>query len=170
MIVNKVQWKTYLSWQQRHHAVSKEINIFKCSFFQLSVENEPGLFWLHFSSLYDWSRKLAPLSIVVKTKPNRVLVIRIFPRALSGLLVFTLSSHWLFRVSSFLLIGRMINLIFFLTTLNRKTLYMVRHIDIKPAPLCGTEECWQTFCRCIDCQICTIWSISSCDKSVPAGA
>ena len=50
--------------------------------FQLSVENNPGQLWFSFSSLYDWSRKLAPLSqpINFKTKSNRDSVTRVFPR------------------------------------------------------------------------------------------
>ena len=50
--------------------------------FQLSVGNNPGQLWFSFSSLSDWSRKLAPLSqpINFKTKSNRDSVTRVFPR------------------------------------------------------------------------------------------
>ena len=42
----------------------------------------PGLHWFCFTSLCDWSRKLAPSSqpIRCKTKTNRDLVTRVFPR------------------------------------------------------------------------------------------
>ena len=50
--------------------------------FQLSVESNPGLRWFFFTVLCEWSRKLAPPSkpIRYKTKTNRDLVTRVFPR------------------------------------------------------------------------------------------
>ena len=50
--------------------------------FELSVESNLGLHWFCFTMLCDWSRKLAPLSqpIRCKTKTNRELVTRVFPR------------------------------------------------------------------------------------------
>ena len=62
----------------------------------LGVKSNIGLFWFCFTSLYDWTRKLALLSqpIRFKTKTNRHLVTRVF-RARAGLFVFTLSSNWL---------------------------------------------------------------------------
>ena len=50
--------------------------------FQLSVESNPGLHWFCFTRLCDWSRKLAPSSQPIrrKTKTNRDLVTRVFPR------------------------------------------------------------------------------------------
>ena len=50
--------------------------------FQLSVESNPGLHWFCFTLLCEWSRKLAPPSkpIRYKTKTNRDLVTRVFPR------------------------------------------------------------------------------------------
>ena len=50
--------------------------IFNC------VENNPGLDWFCFTTLCDWSRKLAPPSqpIRCKTKTNRDLVTHVFPR------------------------------------------------------------------------------------------
>ena len=50
--------------------------------FQLSVESNPGLHWFCFTTLCDWSRKLAPPSqpIRYKTKTNHDLVTRVFPR------------------------------------------------------------------------------------------
>ena len=48
----------------------------------MSVESDPGLHWFWFAMHGDWSRKLAPLSqpIRCKTKTNRDLVTRVFPR------------------------------------------------------------------------------------------
>ena len=73
--------------------------------FQLSVENNPGQLWFSFSSLYDWSRKLAPLSqpINFKTKSNRDSVTRVFPRFMQFATVFTLISHWLVVMFSFMI-------------------------------------------------------------------
>ena len=50
--------------------------------FQFSVESNPGLHWFCFTVLCEWSRKLAPPSkpIRYKTKTNRDLVTRVFPR------------------------------------------------------------------------------------------
>ena len=54
----------------------------KKSNFQLSVDNNPGLFWFWLTLLSDWSRKLAPSSqpIRYKTKNKRGMVNRVFPR------------------------------------------------------------------------------------------
>ena len=48
----------------------------------MSVESNPRLYWLSFSLLYDWVRKLASHSQPVrcKTKTNPDLVARVFPR------------------------------------------------------------------------------------------
>ena len=48
----------------------------------MSVESNPGLHWFCFTVLCEWSRKLAPPSkpIRYKTKTNRDLVTRVFPR------------------------------------------------------------------------------------------
>ena len=48
----------------------------------MSVERNPGLHWFCFTVLCEWSRKLAPPSkpIRYKTKTNRDLVTRVFPR------------------------------------------------------------------------------------------
>ena len=48
----------------------------------MSVESNPGLHWFCFTLLCEWSRKLAPPSkpIRYKTKTNRDLVTRVFPR------------------------------------------------------------------------------------------
>ena len=53
-----------------------------------------------FTSLCDWLRKLAPLSLAIRcvTRTNHDLVACVFPR-------FTWSSHWSSRVYSFHLIG-----------------------------------------------------------------
>ena len=87
----------------------------------MSVESNPRLYWLSFSLLYDWVRKLASHSQPVrcKTKTNPDLVARVFPRFRLigcsyfefslGLRVIFLSFDWLLRF-----IG------FFYTTLNRK--------------------------------------------------
>ena len=48
----------------------------------MSVESNPGLHWVCFTTFCDWSRKLAPLSQPVrcKTNSNRDLVTHVFPR------------------------------------------------------------------------------------------
>ena len=48
----------------------------------MSVKRNPGLHWFCFTVLCEWSRKLAPPSkpIRYKTKTNRDLVTRVFPR------------------------------------------------------------------------------------------
>ena len=48
----------------------------------MSVESNSGLHWFCFTVLCEWSRKLAPPSkpIRYKTKTNRDLVTRVFPR------------------------------------------------------------------------------------------
>ena len=56
-----------------------------------------------------------------KSKTNRDLVVCVFPRC-RQLVVFTLSSHWLLKALSFLLIGRCDHFGFGFTTLNRKAL------------------------------------------------
>ena len=59
-----------------------------------------------FTTLCDWSRKLAPLSqpIRCKTRTNRDLVTSI-SRARGGLRVFILSPHWLILIFTVVLIG-----------------------------------------------------------------
>ena len=56
--------------------------LLRYSNFQFSVESNPGLHWFCFTVLCEWSRKLAPPSkpIRYKTKTNRDLVTRVFPR------------------------------------------------------------------------------------------
>ena len=76
-----------------------------------------------FNSLCDWSRKLAPLSkpknATLKPITSRSLS---FSRALGSSFVFSLGSHWLVKVFSFLLIGRCDYFGFGFTTLNWKKL------------------------------------------------
>ena len=50
--------------------------------FFFSVESNPGYHWFRFTTLYDWSRKLAPPSrpIRCKTKSNLNLVTCVFAR------------------------------------------------------------------------------------------
>ena len=64
----------------------------------------------NFTTLCDWSRKLATWSLA-------------FSRAWGLLPVFTLSSHWLPLKFSFVLIGHYDYFVFGFTTLNRKALY-----------------------------------------------
>ena len=56
------------------------------AFFQLNVESNPVLYWFCFTTLCDWSRKLAPPSqpIRCKTKTNRDLVTLRFPALETG--------------------------------------------------------------------------------------
>ena len=75
--------------------------------FQLSVASYLGLHWFCFTSLCDWSRKLTPSSQPIW-------------------FVFTLSSHWLLRIFLFLLIGFCDYFGFSFTTLNRKSLCLLR--------------------------------------------
>ena len=50
--------------------------------FQLSVKSNLGLHWFCFTMLCDWSRKLAQSSQPIRrrTKTNRNLITRVFPR------------------------------------------------------------------------------------------
>ena len=74
--------------------------------FSIVLKATRGLFRFCFTSLCDWSRKLAPLNqtISAKLKPFTT-PSAAFSRALRGLLVFTLSCHWLFKAFFVLLIG-----------------------------------------------------------------
>ena len=64
------------------------------SSFKLRVEINRKLSWSCFTSLCDWSRKLAPLSQPIRFKPktNRDLVTHVFPRFKQFACLF-LSSH-----------------------------------------------------------------------------
>ena len=53
------------------------------------------------TSLRDWFRILAPLSQPIRCKTKTT-----FSRALGSLVVFTLGSHWLLKIFSFIHIGR----------------------------------------------------------------
>ena len=68
-----------------------------------SVKSNPELHGFRFTSLFDWSRKLVPLSepITSKTNTNHDLVTRVF-LLFGEALVFTLSSHCLFLCSEWL--------------------------------------------------------------------
>ena len=91
--------------------------------FQLSVESKPVLHWFCFSWLCDRARKLALLSQTVRrrTKTNHNLVSHVFPRfGQFGWFNFNISSRWLLKVSSFLLIGRCGYYCFDFTILKRK--------------------------------------------------
>ena len=63
--------------------------------------------------LFDWSRKLASPSrpIICKTEPITIWL-PTFSRAVGSLVGFTLSSHWLLKILSSILIGFVITLIF----------------------------------------------------------
>ena len=84
--------------------------------FQLSEESNQVLHWFCFILLSNWSRKLAPpyQPIRCKTKTNRGLVARVFPR-FTSLLVVTLRSNRLLVISSF--VGLM--------TFDEKLLYVI---------------------------------------------
>ena len=76
----------------------------KCSFasnIKLNFKSNPRCHRLYFTSLCDWPRKLAPLSQLIRCETER----NHLPVLLGRLVVFTLTSHWLSRVFSFLLIG-----------------------------------------------------------------
>lgn len=66
----------------------------------MSVESNPELHFF-FTSLRDWFRIFAPLS-----QPIRCITKTTFSRALGSLVVFTLGSHWLLKIFSFIHIGR----------------------------------------------------------------
>ena len=92
----------------------------------MSVESNPGLHWFCVATLCDWSRKLAPPSrpIRCKTKTNRDLVTRVFPRL-------RLVTRVYFELSlapcdmTFVLIGRCDYFGFGFSTLNWKLLYII---------------------------------------------
>ena len=73
------------------------------------------VFW--FIWLCGWSRKLASSFKLIrrKTKANRELITSI-SRAFGGMLIFTLSSHWLTMILTFVMIGRCDNFCFRLFT------------------------------------------------------
>ena len=74
---------------------------------QISVESNLGLHWFALL-LCDWSSKNSRHSLN-QSDSNRKIVttwLPAFSRALGSLLVFTLGSHWLDRVFSFLFISR----------------------------------------------------------------
>ena len=81
------------------------------------------LHWFCFTSLCDCSIKLASLSLPIRcyTKTSRNLVTCVFPR-LSGLLVLTLRSHWLFVRISFLWLAVAIALVLVLRTKSKSAL------------------------------------------------
>ena len=66
----------------------------------MSVESNPELHFF-FTSLRDWFRIFAPLSQPIRCKTKTK-----FSSALGSLVVFTLGSHRLLRIFSFILIGR----------------------------------------------------------------
>ena len=65
----------------------------------MGIDRDSGLLWFCFTSLCDWSKKLAPQSqpIKWKTKTNLSLVTRVFP-LVKQVAPFTLSSYWLIMV------------------------------------------------------------------------
>ena len=94
--------------------------------FQLSEESNQELHWFYFILLSNWSRKFAPpcQPIRCKTKTNRALVARVFPR-FTSLLVVTLRSNRLLVISSLVLIGRCDCFVFGLMTFDEKLLYVI---------------------------------------------
>ena len=64
--------------------------------FQKKIENDRLQLRFCFTSLRDWSKKLAPTSqpIGFETQPNRALVSRVFPRFSQFACLYD-SSHWL---------------------------------------------------------------------------
>ena len=80
VIINLKCWSILGSlsifYQHQHVLSTRQSN------FQLSVESYSGLVWFHLSSHCYWSRRFAPSPqpIRCKTKNNRDLVRRIFPR------------------------------------------------------------------------------------------
>ena len=80
VIINLKCWSILESlsifYQHQHVLSTRQSN------FQLSVESDSGLVWFHLSSHCYWSRRFAPSPqpIRCKTKNNRDLVRRIFPR------------------------------------------------------------------------------------------
>ena len=74
--------------------------------FRFSVESNPGLLLFCFSSLCDWSRKLASLSQPVRLRLKTITTWALaFSRATSCLLVYILSSHWFPAIIPFPMIG-----------------------------------------------------------------
>ena len=74
--------------------------------FRFSVESNPGLLLFCFSSLCDWSRKLASLSQPVRLRLKTITTWALaFSRATSCLLVYILSSHWFPAIIPFPIIG-----------------------------------------------------------------
>ena len=78
----------------------------------------------------DWSRKLAPFSQPIRCKLKSTTTWSpAFSRALGRVVVFTLSSHWLLKVFSSLLIGCCNYCSFRFTSVNRTTLHIAKERD-----------------------------------------
>ena len=111
----------YSFWH--HHSIMVD-NIL--SNFQWSIERNPGLLCFSFTALCDCSQKLVPLSqpIICQTKTNHDLSL-IFSCACNSLVGFSLSSHWLLKVFSFLQIGCCDYIGFSFKTLNQWMLWPI---------------------------------------------
>ena len=73
------------------------------------------------TSLCAWSTKLASLSKPIGWKLKSITIwTPAFSRTLGNLVEFTISSHWLLKIFSFLLIGLCVNFRFSFTALNRE--------------------------------------------------
>ena len=91
----------------------------------------PGLHWVCFTALCDWSRKLAPPSQPIRYKTIQLPIatwLLAFTRAWGRLHAFTLTSHWLLVIFPFVLIIRSGDYFGFgFTAINRKA-----HSSINP--------------------------------------
>ena len=121
-------------------------------FEQYSIECRKflGLRWFWFTSLFDWSKKNSQ-HFLCQSDANHDLVTRIFPRFLVG---FTLSSHWLLKVLSFLLISWCDYFGFDFTILNQKALYTkAETIQDFLEPLCTNLTQRYTYGITISCTL-----------------
>ena len=96
------------------------------------------LLWFCFPSLCDWSNKPALLIRPIKFKKLKPISAwsPAFSRALSSLLVLTLSSHWFLGISHFALIGWWNYFSVNLTTLDRNALLRML---ITLQPFCAVQ-------------------------------
>ena len=83
--------------------ISENILLVLRSTFQFSVESVPGLHWLCFNLLYNWSRELDHSLSPSDVKVTPITTWKFaFSRASGNLVVFTFNSHQLIKYFPFL--------------------------------------------------------------------
>ena len=68
-------------WHTHGRTISPKTKKNSCkNNFQSSVDSNPGLHWIWFTRLNDWSKKLTPPPWQIRLKTDRDFVIRVYPR------------------------------------------------------------------------------------------